>query len=84
MSLPILSGTIAGAEEFVEIRRWALLHMDVLRRFLLFASGVPGRGTLNDILNSIDAELFATCFTQRGRASGTAPPALRRVPRWSP
>ena len=38
--------------------------MDVLRRFLPFASGIPSHDTLNDIMNAIDAELFGACFTQ--------------------
>ena len=62
--LTVLSGTLAGAEDFVEIRRWALLHLDFLRRFLPFARGVPSHDTLNDIMNAIDAELFGACFTQ--------------------
>ena len=62
--LTVLAGTIAGAEDFVEIRRWAVLHMDFLRRFLPFARGIPSHDTLNDIFNALDGELFATCFTQ--------------------
>lgn len=62
--LTVLSGTIAGAEDFVEIRRWAVLHMDFLRRFLPFAKGIPSHDTLNDIVNAIDGDLFAACFTQ--------------------
>ena len=62
--LTVLSGTIAGAEDFVEIRRWALLHIDFLRHFLPFASGIPSHDTLNDIMNAIDGELFAACFTR--------------------
>ena len=62
--LTVLCGTLAGAEDFVEIRRWAVLHVDVLRRFLPFASGIPSHDTLNDIMNAIDAELFGACFTQ--------------------
>lgn len=70
--LTILSGTLAGAEDFVEIRRWALLHMDFLRGFLPFASGIPSHDTLNDIMNAIDAELFGTCFTQWVSSLGEA------------
>ena len=62
--LVVLCGTLAGAEEFVDIRRWARLHLDVLRRFLPFARGIPSHDTLNDIVNAIDAELFAACFTE--------------------
>jgi DDE_Tnp_1-associated/Transposase DDE domain len=62
--LVVLCGTIAGAEDFVEIRRWARLHIDFLRRFLPFAHGIPSHDTLNDIVNAIDGELFAACFTE--------------------
>ena len=61
--LTVLSGTIAGAEDFVEIRRWAMLHMDFLRRILPFTNGIASHDTLNDIFNALDGELFATCFT---------------------
>src|SRR5271166_1316057 len=53
--LVALCGTIAGAEDFVEIRRWARLHIDFLRRFLPFAHGIPSHDTLNDIVNAIPA-----------------------------
>ncbi len=62
--LVVLCGTIAGAEDFVEIRRWGLLHIDFLRRFLPFARGLPSHDTLNDIFNALDSALFATCFTE--------------------
>ena len=62
--LVVLCGTIAGAEDFVEIRRWARLHIDFLRRFLPFAHGIPSHDTLNDIVNAIDGELFTACFTE--------------------
>ncbi len=62
--LVVLCGTLAGAEDFVDVRRWARLHLGFLRRFLPFAHGVPSHDTLNDILNAIDAELFAACFTE--------------------
>jgi len=35
----VLRGTLAGVEDFVDIRRWARLHIVFLRRFLLLASG---------------------------------------------
>ena len=61
--LTVRSGTLAGAEDVVDIQRWAVLHVDVLRRFLPFASGIPSHDTLNDVMNAIDAELFGTRFT---------------------
>ena len=59
-----LCGTIAGAEDCVEIRRWGMVHLDFLRRLLPFAHGIPSHDTLNDIINALDASLFAACFIE--------------------
>lgn len=40
--LIVLCGTMAGAEDFVEIRRWAERKIGFLRRLLPFAQGIPG------------------------------------------
>lgn len=61
--LLVLCGTLAGAEDFVEIRRWGRMHQDFLRRLLPFKAGVPSHDTLNDVINAIDGALFAECFT---------------------
>ncbi len=61
--LVVLCGTLAGAEDFVEIRRWGQVHQDFLRRLLPFKAGVPSHDTLNDVINAIDGALFAACFT---------------------
>ena len=61
--LLVLCGTLAGAEDFVEIRRWGQMHGDFLRRLLPFKAGIPSHDTLNDVLNAIDGTLFAQCFT---------------------
>ena len=61
--LLVLCGTLAGAEDFVKIRRWGQMHQEFLRRLLPFAAGVPSHDTLNDIINAIDGVLFAECFT---------------------
>ena len=34
--LVVLCGTLAGAEDFVEIRRWGQMHHEFLRRLLSF------------------------------------------------
>ena len=60
--LAVLCGTMAGAEDFVEIRRWAAMHLGFLRCFLPFEQGVPSHDTLNDVVNALDGELFARCF----------------------
>jgi predicted transposase YbfD/YdcC len=61
--LVVLCGTLAGAEDFVEIRRWGQMHQEFLRRLLPFKAGVPSHDTLNDVINAIDGALFAQCFT---------------------
>jgi len=60
--LLVLCGTLAGAEDFVEIRRWGQMHQDFLRRLLPFKAGVPSHDTVNDVINAIDGALFAECF----------------------
>jgi predicted transposase YbfD/YdcC len=60
--LVVLCATLAGAEDFVEIRRWGMVNLKFLRRFLPFADGVASHDTLNDVINAIDGELFSQCF----------------------
>lgn len=61
--LLVLCGTLAGAEDFVEVRRWGTMHQDFLRRLLPFEAGIPSHDTLNDVVNAIDGALFSQCFT---------------------
>jgi predicted transposase YbfD/YdcC len=61
--LLVLCGTLAGAEDFVEIRRWGQMHREFLCRLLPFKAGIPSHDTLNDVMNAIDGTLFAQCFT---------------------
>src|SRR5215217_99846 len=62
--LLVLCGTLAGAEDFVEIRRWGLVNQGFLQRFLPFAEGIPSHDTLNDLVNALDGDLFAACFSK--------------------
>ena len=62
--LVVLCGTLAGAEDFVEMRRWAIVHEAFLRQFLPFVRGIPSHDTLNDVVNALDGDLFSQCFTQ--------------------
>ena len=78
--LVVLCATLAGAEDFVEIRRWGQMHQEFLRRLLPFKAGVPSHDTLNDVINALDGALFAECFTawvetlrDPAPASSTAP-----------
>jgi predicted transposase YbfD/YdcC len=61
--LIVLCGVLAGADDFVEIRRWAERKIDFLRRLQPFARGIPSHDTLNDVINALPASLFAECFT---------------------
>jgi predicted transposase YbfD/YdcC len=60
--LTVLCATMAGAEDFVEIARWANRKLAFLRRFLPFANGIPSHDTLNDVINGLPAGLFSDCF----------------------
>ena len=78
--LVVLCATLAGAEDFVEIRRWGQMHQEFLCRLLPFKAGVPSHDTLNAVINALDGALFAQCFTawvetlrDPASASSTAP-----------
>ena len=60
--LIVLCGTMAGAEDFVEIERWANRKLDFLRRLLPFEKGIPSHDTLNDVMNALPAAAFSDCF----------------------
>lgn len=61
--LVVLCGTLAGASNFVEIEEWGEDRLDFLRRILPYERGIASHDTLNDVLNAVDGELFAACFT---------------------
>lgn len=61
--LVVLCGTLAGAQNIVEIRQWAGHKLAFLRGFLPFARGVPSHDTLCDVLNALEAATFSACFT---------------------
>ena len=60
--LIVLCGTMAGADDFADIERWAKGKLEFLRRFLPFERGVPSHDTLNDVMNALPAGLFSDCF----------------------
>lgn len=71
--LLLLCGTVAGADDFVELTLWGEEHLAFLRRFLPFARGIPSHDTLCEVIAALDPELFKTCFTnwvERLRISG--------------
>ena len=73
--LLVLCGTLAGAEDCVEIRRWGQMHGDFSRRLLPFKAGIPSHDTLNDVINAVDGTLFAQCFTAWVEGLRAPPPA---------
>ena len=60
--LLVLCATLAGMEDFVEIRLWGKERLEFLRRFLPYERGIPSHDTLGDVINALDPELFKTCF----------------------
>jgi DDE_Tnp_1-associated len=60
--LLVLAATIAGAGDLVEVHEWSLEHLEFLRSCLPFRDDIPSHGTLADVLNAFDQELFKTCF----------------------
>lgn len=61
--LVVLCATMAGADDFVEIERWACNKIDFLRRLLPFDRGIPSHDTLNDVINALPSDDFARCFS---------------------
>ena len=61
--LLVLGATLAGADDFVAVAAWGEEHLGFLRRFLPYADGIPSHDALNDVMNALDAGLFAACFT---------------------
>jgi predicted transposase YbfD/YdcC len=61
--LLLLCGTVAGADDFVELTLWGREHLAFLRRFLPFAHGIPSHDTLCEVIAAVDPALFKTCFT---------------------
>ena len=72
--LLILCGTLAGAEDFVEIREWGRKKLRFLRGLCPFTQGIPSHDTLNDVMNALPGGLFNEMFAafRRGVARGCA------------
>lgn len=60
--LLVLCATLAGAEDFVEVRLWGREKLAFLRTRLPFRRGIPSHDTLNDVINAINPDLFGACF----------------------
>ena len=68
--LLVLSATIAGCDDLVEVCEWGRERLDFLCRYLLFRDDIPSHDTLTDVVNALrrgkaaaeDPELFKSCF----------------------
>ncbi len=57
-----LASSLAGADDGVEMVRWATLNADFLRRYYPYARGFPSHDTVSDVLNALNAKLFSELF----------------------
>ena len=68
--LLVLSATIAGCDDHVEVCEWGRERLDFLRRYLLYRDDIPSHDTLTDVVNALrrgkaaagDPEMFKSCF----------------------
>jgi hypothetical protein len=62
--LLLLSATLAGADDCVEIELWGREQLALLRRFLPYKHGIPSHDTLTGVLAALDPALFKACFVR--------------------
>jgi len=61
--LLVVCGTIASGDDYDDIVDWGEAHLSFLRRFAEFHHGIPCSDWLRTVMNRIDPELFAACFS---------------------
>jgi predicted transposase YbfD/YdcC len=59
----VVCGTIASGDDYDDIVDWGEAHLSFLRRFSEFYYGIPCADWLRTIMNRIDPDLFAACFS---------------------
>lgn len=59
----VVCGTIAGGDDYDDIVDWGKAHLPFLRRFSEFYHGIPCADWLRTVMNRIDPDLFAACFS---------------------
>jgi predicted transposase YbfD/YdcC len=59
----VVCGTVAGSDDYEDIVDWGTAHLSFLRGFAEFHFGIPCADWLRTVINRIDPELFAACFT---------------------
>ena len=60
--LLLLSATLAGADDCVEVEFWGNEQLAFLRRFLPYRHGIPSHDTLGEVISALDPTLFKACF----------------------
>ena len=61
--LLVVCGTIASGDDYDDIVDWGEAHLSFLRRFSEFYHGIPCADWLRTVMNRIDPDLFAACFS---------------------
>jgi predicted transposase YbfD/YdcC len=56
-------GSIASGDDYDDIVDWGEAHLSFLRGFAEFHHGIPCADWLRSVMNRIDPDLFAACFT---------------------
>ena len=59
----MVCGTIACGDDYDDIVDWGEAHLSFLRLFCEFHHGIPCADWLRTVMNRIDPELFAVCFS---------------------
>jgi predicted transposase YbfD/YdcC len=59
----VVCGTIASGDDYDDIVDWGEAHLSFLRGFSEFHHGIPCADWLRAVMNRIDPELFAACFS---------------------
>lgn len=59
----VVCGTVAGGDDYEDIVDWGNAHLSFLRGFAEFHFGIPCADWLRTVINRINPELFAACFT---------------------
>jgi len=60
--LLVLCATLAGAEDFMELRGWGQEKLAFPRSLLPFRRGIPSHDTLNDVIDALAPDFSSACF----------------------
>jgi predicted transposase YbfD/YdcC len=59
----VVCGTIANCDDYDDIIDWGNAHLSFLRGFAEFHHGIPCADWLRTMMNRVDPDLFAACFS---------------------